>query len=241
MECKTARLLLPFLRTPGELPPEDVQAIETHLAGCPECRAAVKSEAEFDRAVAQAMVDVAVPAGLQDAIRTRLAQENARVWRRRLVRVSAVAAGLLLVVSIALGWWQSRIVFSPEQFAAEQDQQFIIELDRRLESAEDYFRGQNLRTELPRDFDYGLLQSLEVVNVKGKSVAKLQFVNGEAHAKVFVLPKRDFRLKQDVPPDVIGSHCTVEVINTSPDFLFVIIYTGKDSNRQKFLPQAVIG
>lgn len=240
MECRTARLLLPYLQTPGELPVEDAQAIEQHLAVCAACRGRVESDRKFDRAIARAMGDVAIPAGLRDDIRIRLAQENARVWRRGLARASAIAAGLLLVASIAFGWWQSRIVFSPEQFVQEQDQQVFLEFNRSLESAEEYFRSHNVRTELPRDFDYNLLQMLAIVEMKGKPVARLDFARGDARARVFVLPKRDFRLQKDTPFEVMGSRCTLEVIDASPDFLFVIIYTG-GGDHQMFMFRAIVG
>jgi hypothetical protein len=116
----------------------------------------------------------------------------------------------------------------------------VLELNRSLESAEEFFRSRNMRTELPRDFDYNLLQTLSVVEMRGKPVARLDFAKGDSRARVFVLPKRDFRVQKDAPFDVMGSRCTLEVIDASPDFLFVIIYTG-GGDHQMFMFRAIIG
>jgi hypothetical protein len=231
-------MLLPYLHCPNELPADDLQAIEQHLVVCTQCRAISESERAFDRAVSKAMNDIAAPIELRYAISVRLAQENARVWRRRLAQVAAFAVIMLMIATIGFGFWRSRIEFTPEQFAQSEDEQ---SWQHSLESAEEFFRVRNLQTDIPRDFDYRLLQSLDVVELKGKPVARLDFARDGKHAKVYVLSKRDFKLKKDAGLVAAGSSVTVEVVDArSPDFVFVIVYSGGGSH-EDFVLQAVVG
>ncbi len=238
MECKTARLLMPYVHCPSELPADEFEAIEQHLTVCSQCRALSASERAFDRAVSKAMNDIMAPSELRDAISIRLAQENARVWRRRLAQVASLAILLLMIATVGFGYWRSRIEFTPEQFAQSEDEQ---SWQHSLESAEEFFKVRNLRTDIPRDFDYRLLQSLDVVEMRGKPVARLDFARDGKRAKVYVLPKRDFKLRKGAGLVAAGSSVTVEVVDArSADFVFVIVYSG-GANHQDFVVQAVVG
>jgi Protein of unknown function (DUF3379)/Putative zinc-finger len=241
MDCRTARTFLPYTHSPGELPAEDAEAIAHHLANCSDCRAFAASERSFDRAVAKAMMDVAVPEGLSERIHVRLAEENARVWRRQLLRVAAAAAVLIVAITVGFALFNSRVAISPEEFVSAEDTILVNKFNFNADSVVDYFRSQHdLRIEVPRDLDYSLLTDLEVVKWKGKLVARLDFQKGEARAKVLVLPKRDFRLGKDAGKEAVGSACNVEISDGPGDYWFVIVYSG-GGNRQMFLPQAVIG
>jgi Putative zinc-finger len=234
MNCRTARTLLPYLKPPGELPAEDADALTHHLANCADCRALVESDAAFDRAVGRAMADVTVPEGLSERIHVRLAQENARVWQRNLLRVSAAAALLLAALFGGLAVFNSRVPITPEEFVSLEDRLFVNKLNFDANSVVEYFRSQRgLRTDVPRDLDYSLLLSLEVVDWKGKQVARLDFQRDQARAKVLVLPKRDFRIGKDVATILEGSSCSVEMSDGPGDFLFVFIFFN-GANRQMF-------
>lgn len=241
MDCRTARLLMPYSR-PGELPAEDAEALARHVDQCSSCRALVAAEQSFDRAVAKAMTDVPAREDLRGQIGVRLAQESARVWRRHLLQVATAASILLVALVLGFGWWSSKIDFEPEQYIEQVEEPNFVRINNSsLESAEEYFRSRNLKTELPRALDYSLLKQLEVAEMKGKPVARLDFARGEARAKVYVLPKRQFRVGKNAAREAIGSNCTVEVDDSSSrDYLFVIVYFG-GGNRQMFQPQAVIG
>ena len=97
-----------------------------------------------------------------------------------------------------------------------------------------------MRAELPTDFDYRLLRGIDVVKLNGKEVARLEFENGPNRARVYILPRRDFQLARSAAESAAGSHCTIEVIEWSKDYLFVIVYFG-EANRQLFMPRGVVG
>ena len=68
MDCKTARQFLEFTRPPvPELEPGDADALETHLADCPDCGPLARAERGFDYRLGQAMRSVPLP-GSQEAI-----------------------------------------------------------------------------------------------------------------------------------------------------------------------------
>ena len=240
MNCNTARSLLPYSRVPGELAPDDAAELSRHLTACSACAALALHEEEFDRSVSRAMKAVVVPADLRERIGTRLAQETGRIWRRNLLRGVATAAAVLLVVSLGLGWWNSKSAFLPEQFIQDADHNYILVVNGSRESADEFFRRNGLRTGLPEDFDYSLVSNLMVVEFAGKNVARLDFQRGAARAVVYVLPKREFRLPRDSSREVAGSQCSVEVVDSSSDYIFVIVYMA-GGQRQMFLPQAVVG
>src|SRR5207302_588577 len=106
MDCKTARLLLDFDR-PGapELERADADALEGHLAGCPQCDALVQAERPFDAALGHAMRQVEVPDGLRTQLLARLEAERGawyRRWYGHGFRALAAAAAVLLLL---WRWW----------------------------------------------------------------------------------------------------------------------------------------
>jgi anti-sigma factor RsiW len=241
MDCRTARMLMPFARPTGELPAEEQALVEQHLAECPECRVVLRHEQQFDAAVARAMRSVEVPAGLRDQIGVRLAQQRGRTIHRRAWQVVALAASVLLILSFSLGWYASRTTINADQLVQASDVQFVYEFNRSRESAADFFAARKVRVELPTDLDYGLLARLDVVEFSGKDVARLEFQSGQNRLQVYVLPSREFRLAKNASTSSVGSYCTIEV-NDSPrhDYLFVFVYYG-EANRQLFVPHGVVG
>src|SRR5438128_7247227 len=113
MDCRTARMLMPFARPPVELPAEERALVERHLAECPECRESARREQQFDAAIARAMKSIEAPAGLREQIGTRLAQQRGRTIQRRTLQAVALAASVLFAVSFPLGWWSSRTIIDP--------------------------------------------------------------------------------------------------------------------------------
>ena len=62
MDCKTARFVLEFNRPHlSELDGDEADALERHLAECPECKLAAKTQRQVDAHLGQAMRGVAVP------------------------------------------------------------------------------------------------------------------------------------------------------------------------------------
>src|SRR5215471_16982054 len=141
MECKTARLFLPMR---AELGPEEVDALQEHLAVCGDCdacaRAAQREHAHFTRA----MNDVPVPAGLKGRILEKLAADRAAEWRRwfltRLVQPLAAAAAVLLLISLgsllySMLWpvkIDAQLVANAENFMPLKDSEEANESLRKL-------------------------------------------------------------------------------------------------------------
>src|SRR5205085_10030638 len=106
--------------------------------------------------------------------------------------------------------------------------------------AEAFFPAPGFPTVVPTEFDYRMLSRLDVVNLNGKDVGMLEFTNGPNRAKIYVLPRRDFRAAKNAPESMVGSHCAVEIVEFSKDYYFVIVYFG-EANRQLFKPQGIVG
>jgi anti-sigma factor RsiW len=70
-----ADLLMDYVEE--RLPAADRTAVDTHLAGCPRCRAFVKSYLETPR-ILRAATDAAMPAAVQDSLRRFLAGRRRR-------------------------------------------------------------------------------------------------------------------------------------------------------------------
>jgi hypothetical protein len=145
----------------------------------------------------------------------------------------------LLILSFSLGWWSKRGEIDATQLLDAEDLQFTaIWVNPSRELADQFFQSRNLRTETPADFDYRFLSNIDVVKFNGKDVARLDFANGPNRMKIYVVPKRDFRLAKDAAE---SSHCTIEVVESpSKKFWFVIVYHG-EPNKQLFMPRGVVG
>src|SRR5262249_52040331 len=66
--------------------------------------------------------------------------------------------------------------------------------------AEAFFKEKGLNVRVPPAFDYRLLDHLDVIEFKGRRVAKLSFSFANSNADVLILPAREFRtdaLQQD--------------------------------------------
>ena len=105
MTCEEAEVLLHAL-IDGELDAGHTRDVESHVANCPRCGAALRDYREMSRMVAQASVRYTAPAALRQRIEAALPQPKASPNRRALLRgfaigsaVSALAAtGLVAIV-----------------------------------------------------------------------------------------------------------------------------------------------
>src|ERR1700730_9516266 len=102
MDSKNARLLLHFAPPRrAELEAGEVEALESHLADCPDCGALAQHERRLDDHLGQAVRDVPVPPAVRSRLLAPLAVES-DAWYRRWVLlgagfVAAAAAVVLLV------------------------------------------------------------------------------------------------------------------------------------------------
>ena len=105
MTCEEAEVLLHAL-IDGELDAGHAREVESHIAGCPRCAAALRDYREMSKAIAEAGVGYTAPAALRQRIEAALPQPRQAPNRRAVLRgfamgsaVSALAAtGLVAIV-----------------------------------------------------------------------------------------------------------------------------------------------
>src|SRR5262245_31330475 len=166
MDCKTARLLLLFAHPlPAELEAGEAEALESHLAECPECGPLAQAERQSDACLGRALRDVPVPAELRQRLLTHLDAERGRWYRRRGARLLAVAAALALVVWLGWSWLAQRTTIDLQAFHSDVSQQ----AGARPEQVEQWFYDKyRVRTVAPADFNYALLATYHLVELEGR-------------------------------------------------------------------------
>ncbi len=232
MDCKTARLLLDFHRPhPAELPPDDHDALEAHLAGCPDCDAAARADRQLDAVLGPAVRNVPVPDGLRDRIRARLGAERGdrhTRWVGWAVRVSAAAAALLLAAWLAWAWLRPHHVENFDVVALREG----VALKHHHPSPEkvnEWFEQEHgVATAAPTDFRYELLAHYDLARCQGQRVPMLLFTNGQDRAFVYVVTKKQFNvddlLKQ--PKQESGGYTVVVREAPAQELAYVVVYTG---------------
>ena len=198
MDCRTARLLLPFARPGGEeLERADQLALEQHLAECPDCRLEVEAERTLDGVFAHAMRTVPIPAGLRTRLLTKLTGQRRRYYVRWAARGCAAAA-LLLVTFL---WFYRAFPDKIEQIIVRRTEPDAIIIPtvapeplgpfRSLKHMLDHIRAQGCAAGLPRDlsdnWNFQLLEYASVETYNGKPTPTLGFKKGAATAKVRLL------------------------------------------------------
>jgi hypothetical protein len=201
MDCRTARLLVPFAR-PGvtELERADLAALKQHLADCPDCRLEVEAERTLDAVLSRAMRAVPVPASLRDRLLAKLGEQRRRVYARWAVRGLTAAAGLLLTCLIIYKLFPENV---EELLVIGENASYQLPVPTPTPVSEpvgpfrgkqemlDHLREQGCSVVLPRDlddnWDFRLLKYATVETYEGKPVATLVFKKGAATAKVRLL------------------------------------------------------
>jgi hypothetical protein len=208
MDCRDAQFYLRF-RRPGsdEFDPEMGRELDRHLAGCPHCAAEARAEAAFDTAVAAAVRDVPVPAGLRDRLVAHVAAQRGTTLRRRAYRYAGLAAAVLLAVGIGFGAFGSRPnldLYALVSAEAEQDRQ-------PEETVRNWLTAQRLPPDLPYPFDYALLKGFSLKEVQGREVPVIVFADQVGFAKVYIFRVNQFRNLEDLPAAVGESNCQAVV------------------------------
>lgn len=239
MECRTARSLLPYLLSPGELGAEESAELEQHLAACPACGAVARAERSFDAHVGAAVRSVPVPVGLREHLVTRLAVERGKVWRKQAFRVTAAAAAIL-ALAIGIGVWTNRKAEIDTAALAARLDVYYTSLSN-VDSVVDDLRRQGVAIQLPPGFDPRLLADYQVVDFENQRVARLDYQRDGARAHVYVLSTRHFKVGPKTISPIPASTCRVEVLRGERDFIFVVVLVG-DATLQHFqLPNEVVG
>lgn len=252
MDCKTARLLLDFVRSTGggqatELDAVEWAAFEGHLSLCPECDALARSERAVDLAFRKAMTAVEVPAGLRNRLLNKLdaqRDDRHRRWLGHASRIVAAAAAIVLLVWGAQAWrWAQRPTVDVNR-AWDDVHARHISPPGRDDLQADYKRW-GIEAVLPADLNYSLLAYHGVGEFEGRRVPQLIFVprQGGAHAEVRVLSAQQFDLR-DLPVDYqspAGYDYKVEVWKDKANqYAGLVVYSGGSADwlRQEFVDDA---
>jgi uncharacterized protein DUF3379 len=227
MQCRDAQFYLRLRRHAGDELGTDVTGdLDRHLAVCTACATDARATASFDRAVAQAMAAVPIPAGLRDKLLTIASAHRGGVIRRKVYRVAALAASVLFVTGLAFG------VFSSSR-AKMTGEAFVVSQDRIFEDPEgalrDWLIAQQLPDQLPEPFDPSLLIVLGTEKVQGKDVpvAVFRHPRERGFAKVFVFRDDGTYNLKDLT-DAQLSHTMARVIRDPARFRgvqYVIVHT----------------
>jgi hypothetical protein len=226
MDCKTARLLLCFAR-PAELESSEAEALEQHLAGCPECGPLAQSERLADLHLGRAMRDVPVPEGLHDRLWSRLQTERRRWYRRRVIQTLAAAAAVFVALTLGV----TLLAGQREAIDAER----LCDNARALRGAppehvERWFADRDVTVHVPREFKYALLTSCALEQLQNTPhVPRLLFQSQQAELWVYILTSKQFNLKASPDQKFDSSGYTVQVWRPNPenaDVAYLLIYTG---------------
>ncbi len=233
MDCKTARLLLDFDR-PGasELERADADALEGHLAACPQCEALAQADRPFDAALGHAMRQVEVPDGLRAQLLARLEAERGawyRRWYGHGFRALAAAAALLLLV---WGWWYWRSE-QPRPVQPEAVVQAVNLSRSNRDEAQAALKALGVAAELPRDLNYAYLVSHGVTDLPGHpgtTVAQLVFNHNDRLALVYVLPTRQFDVQPDASDFSGYAYKLKAVVRPADPYPYLVLYNGESAD-----------
>lgn len=220
MDCTSARFFLNLSRA-GELDETERRALDGHLEACPDCAQFAQAEGRFDEAVAAAMLQVPVPAGLKTRLLNKLAgQRHPRPWKW-------VAAAAAIFLAAGLGIY---FVFPSPQEINFAELPVTWEATLPLD-VETWYQDMGIPIALPRQFNFQLLNKYDTAQIQGRKVPHLVFFSrGEgdqraAVAHVYILPTSHFKEPDSVP--LVSSTHTFAVLNSDGgDFFFLILYTG---------------
>ena len=213
MECHDVQRLLAFVnRRAEELDAPERELLQQHLDTCPDCSALAQAERHEDETLGQVMRDVPVPAALKQQLLNRLATERGGgSWRWPLA-----AATLVLIAVSGVVWYNSRPTVVT---VADFEELLRPAIPNGQADAAEYFKKRGMNVSLPDDFDYDCLRGVDVVELKGKRVAKLSFVRGDDRADVIVLPHGQFLVnREEFPPSIL--------IDTKGNYTFVVYIRG---------------
>jgi len=232
MNCNLARMLLAFPK--ADLAAEDRAGLHAHVAGCPHCARAASAESALHIAFAAAMQSVPVPAGLHaKLLRDGFAVRGAK-HRRTLYRWSAMAAAVLLAISVGFGGYlhtRPEIDTGAEAFRVEQ------EWEGRSGPVREWLVAQDLPESLPVEFDYRHYVAHGWGELAGRRVPMVvfhgQFTNAfgvvETHtARVYIADSTTFK-NIDKLGDAQSSlvRLTVKFDPARPKLAYVIVFTSE--------------
>jgi hypothetical protein len=232
MDCRTARNLMLYSRVgASELDVPEQQLLDAHLAGCPECDAALRCERHVDAHLGKVMREVPIPANLRKRLLTQLAQNREewyRRWLARGMRVAAVAAAFLIGV-VAFAHWrmQTLPVVNQEEVVEFADRPNYNPLSR--EEATQWFDKNGEKVILPDRFNYLYSTDCGFSDFKGRKTPVLYFNGHGTSAHVYIISSEHFNLNavdEGVKRDDDNYRFKIEIWKEN-GFLYIVRYTGE--------------
>jgi hypothetical protein len=233
MDCKTARLLLDLTHPASEeLDTEEGQALENHLAVCPECSALAGAERQYYQRVGRAMCLVEAPPGLRTKLLSRLDKERGDYYRQQLARGARLAVGLAACVLIALLIWYMRAGKEPAfDVAGLREDVFEKQFSNPTRQKVDEFLSYH-QVAAPGEFNYGFLVHYGMIECQGKQVPFLLFMRPEQNlfARVYIVNDKQFDpgSLQAQGRSGSGGYSSEIWRPNGATYAYVIIYTGED-------------
>ncbi len=230
MDCQTARLLAGLCPSTREIEGDEAEALESHLAGCPECGNLAQAERHFHTRMSQAMQHVPVPDGLELRLLARLKAERGDYYRRWLghgLRGALATAALFLISWLVWSLWQK----PPPDLDLDRIHQSMFAQNNSPDKVrvEQWF-AETYHTNIvaPTQFDYAFLVHYDLADFEGKRVPLLLFVNERVTARVFIITSKEYNFARLPTGNNISSGgFTVQVWHTpGTDYAYVIVFTG---------------
>jgi hypothetical protein len=245
MDCKTARLLLEYVRPrSAELDPAETGALEEHLSTCETCDQSARGERRADEAVGRAMRQVEVPDQLRNSILDRLKADRGDRRRRWIAygMCSAAAVAALVLLAVGMGrWYGTRPAFPVEPMLIDPPHGRGPATSEEVKAA---FAARGVEATPPDDFNYSYLRLMLVSNIEGRQTPLLVFNNAgkpedgvlPQHALVFLISESQFDLnalpmKPQFGVDNYANEykCVTGVqVNGDKRSGYVVYYTGDD-------------
>lgn len=239
MRCHEVRLYLQLRHPAGvdELGEEVRNAVQEHLRSCARCAELNQQYELWDRQLANALRQVAIPADLHESLKRQAAAARGKELRFCFYRYVGVAAGVLLLISLGwLGYEAYRPTLDTRQLVLQNDtwlQDPAVALPQWLEQ-------QGLPSKLPEPFDLNLLEHAGYELVQGQMVPVLLFRHPERPgmvAKVYLF-KRGGGVRLRQLNDADASHTVARVIDEPQQFrgvTYVIVYPAGPEGLRPFL------
>ncbi|MBM4070682.1 MAG: hypothetical protein FJ271_17265 [Planctomycetes bacterium] len=224
MDCNHARMLLIVCRDAVDLDGDEAAALNSHLAQCGACLSWSAGERRWEKAVARVMRAVPIPADVKGRALSRLARSRPPISRYWPVWTAA-AAVLLLTAGLSWFWWW-RSPMPIDLALAEND--VVVKMHATPESVEEWFQAKGVTMAAPRQFNYDLLQDFDLAEFHGRRVPRLKFFSARTgrFAEVYILAERQFTHDPEAPQQFSGTTLTVQMLEPSSGFRYLIVFSG---------------
>lgn len=225
MTCSDYRLLIPF-RHSGDLLPEDVALLNTHLESCPACAELAKPSLA-DSAIRNAFQTVTVPAGLKDRVGKAVAAERFSRAFQRATHHGLMASILLVTCLIGLGIYdRNKPRLDTEGLAFHNGLIGDPTYTERLVYS--WLDAEKFTTELPFEFDFKYYAGHGYEKMGRAYVPFVRFQNQSApatsFAKLYII--RNSVVDARGAMEAQSSFCTVRIVPGPNGTNFIIVHTG---------------